>query len=67
MGFVFSDLKLDGDAPVRARPAVGEWGPVEVTATAAKKRGRLLAVLFFILALAVLLAAGFYWFKTIHG
>ena len=67
MGYIISDLKLDGDAPVRAQPDVGEWGPVEVPATAKKKRGRVLAVVVFVVALAVLVVAGYIWFKTIHG
>ena len=67
MGFVFSDLKIDGDAPVRARPTVGEWGPVQVTPTAAKKRGRWLAVLFIFVALIVLVVAGYFWFIQLHG
>lgn len=67
MGFVVSDLKLDGDAPVRVRPEVGEWGPVNVTPTATKKRGRLMVVLFFIIALVVLVAVGAFWFSRIHG
>jgi len=62
-----SDLKLDGDAPVRARPEFGEWGPMEVTGTAAKKRGRALVVVFFVLALVVLLAAAYIWFRLVHG
>ena len=64
---MFSDLKLDGDAPVRARPGVGEWGPVQVTTTAAKKRGRLVTIVFFVGALIVLTLAGYYWFMQIHG
>jgi len=67
VGFVFSNLKLDGDTPVRARPGVGEWGPVEVTTTAAKKRGRVIAVLLFVVALVVLVAVGYFWFKNLHG
>ncbi len=67
MGFVFSDLKLDGDAPVRARPEVGEWGPMEVASTAAKKRGRLVVPLLFVVALVVLAVAVFFWFKVVHG
>ena len=63
-----SDLiRLDADAPVRTRPGVGEWGPVQVTPTAAKNRGRWITVAFFVAALAVLLAAGYFWFLQIHG
>jgi len=67
VGFVFSDLKLDGEAPVRARPDVGEWGPVQAVSTASKKRGRLQVALVFVAALAVLLVAGYIWFIQIHG
>jgi len=67
VGFILSDLKLDGDAPVRAQPTVGEWGPVLVTSTAAKKRGRVIAVIFFVVALVVLVVAGYFWFRQIHG
>ena len=67
MGFVVSDLNLDGDAPVRVRPGVGEWGPVEVPATSAKKRGRVVVPLLFVVALVVLVTAGFFWFKALHG
>ena len=67
MGYIFSDLRLDGDAPVRAQPSLGEWGPVEVPATSAKKRGRMLAVVLFVAALVVLVVAGYIWFRVIHG
>jgi len=67
VGYIFSDLKLDGDAPVRVQPGVGEWGPVEVPATSAKKRGRMLAALLFVVALVVLVVASYFWFKAIQG
>ena len=67
MGFIFSDLKLDGEAPVRARPDVGEWGPVQAVSTASKKRGRWLPVLAFVGALVVLLFFGYIWYIEIHG
>jgi len=67
VGLLFSDLKLDGEAPVRARPDVGEWGPVQAISTATKKRSRLQVVLAFVAALAVLLAAGYFWFIQVHG
>ena len=67
VGDVVSDLKLDGDTPVRVRPGVGEWGPVEVPTTSAKKRGRVVAVLLFAVALVVIVVAGFFWFKALHG
>ena len=67
MGQVFSNLNLDGGAPVRARPDVGEWGPREVTSTARKKRQRIVVVVAFIVAVAVIVAVGTYWFKLLWG
>ncbi len=49
---IFSDLDLNGDAPLRARPGLGEWGPGRVPSTRAKKWQRILVPLVA-LALAV--------------
>jgi hypothetical protein len=65
MGAVFSDLNLDGDAPVRARPEVGEWGPAEVRSTAAKKRQRSVVVAAFVLAVLVITAIGYFWYDLL--
>jgi hypothetical protein len=65
MGQVFSDLDLDGDAPVRARPGVGEWGPQNVITTAQKKRQRIWAVLAFVVALCVIIAMGTFWYHEL--
>ena len=39
---IFSDLKLDGQTPVRAQPGRGEWGPNGVPTTRWKKIQRIL-------------------------
>jgi hypothetical protein len=64
---VFTNLNLDGDAPVRARPELGEWGPVEVDSTAAKKRHRIYAVIAFVVALVIITAAVTFWYRAVMG
>lgn len=64
---VFSDLNLDGDAPVRARPGHGEWGPNFVNSTAEKKRHRVYAVIGFVLAVAVVVGVGYFWYRIVMG
>lgn len=39
---IFSDLNLNGAAPLRAQPKVGEWGPEQVPTTRRKKWQRVL-------------------------
>ncbi|MCL1840558.1 MAG: hypothetical protein FWF75_02250 [Propionibacteriaceae bacterium] len=65
MGQVFSDLNLDGDAPVRARPGVGEWGPQNVITTGQKKRQRVWAVLAFVLVLCLIIGLGAFWYHEL--
>ena len=38
---VFSNLNLNGSAPPRVQPALGEWGPLRVPSTRQKKRMRI--------------------------
>ena len=61
----FSDLNLDGGAPIRTRPIHGEWGPVEVPGTATKKRQRIWVVLFFVGAIALVGGLGYLWFRLL--
>ncbi len=49
-----SNLNLNQGAPPRVRPVMGEWGPVNVPNTRAKRRGRWFAIGALVLALAVL-------------
>lgn len=39
---IFSNLNLNGHAPVRAQPKLGEWGPQRVVSTRRKKWQRVL-------------------------
>ncbi|MDR2619894.1 MAG: hypothetical protein LBC29_02020 [Propionibacteriaceae bacterium] len=64
---VFSDLNLDGNTPVRARPAHGEWGPNAVDSTAVRKRHRVYAVIAFVVALAVIVGVGYFWYRVAMG
>ena len=64
---LFSDLDLDGQAPVRARPDVGEWGPREMAGTARKKRQRVWVGVAFVVAVALIVAVGAYWFTMLWG
>lgn len=39
---IFSNLNLNGGAPLRAQPKLGDWGPPRVVTTRAKKWQRVL-------------------------
>lgn len=39
---IFTNLNLNGNAPLRAQPNVGEWGPPQVPTTRWKKWQRVL-------------------------
>lgn len=45
---MFSNLNLNGDAPVRAQPGVGEHGPSRVPSTRWKKWQRVLVPLLLV-------------------
>lgn len=53
---VFTDLSLDGQAPLRVQPGRGEWGPVDVPSTRRKRWVRILVPL-----VAVALATGVFF------
>ncbi|AZZ43304.1 hypothetical protein C0Z11_07010 [Acidipropionibacterium jensenii] len=61
---IFTDLNLNGRAPVRVQPKIGEWGPRGVPSTRAKKVQRIIAPIVFVLVLAGL-AGLFYFFYRI--
>jgi type VI protein secretion system component VasF len=65
MGMVFSDLNLNGEAPVRVRPEVGEWGPPDVISTASKKRQRIFVVLAFVAAVVAVCLLGWFWYDML--
>ncbi|HOB05785.1 MAG TPA: hypothetical protein PKM36_11005 [Propionibacteriaceae bacterium] len=63
---VFTDLNLNGQAPARAQPKIGEWGPVGVPTTRSKKWFRLWSSLVFVAATAALFGLGWYVWTLIH-
>ncbi|MGK2308593.1 hypothetical protein [Cutibacterium sp. V947] len=66
MGF-FTNLNLDGQTPKRTRPRVGEerWAPTAVPTTKRKKVQRVLAPIAFVVALAMLVGVGYYFFRIL--
>ncbi|MDR1354689.1 MAG: hypothetical protein LBJ43_00170 [Propionibacteriaceae bacterium] len=64
---VFSDLNLDGDVPVRVRPDYGEWGSNLIDSTAHKKRHRGYAVIGFVVAVAIIVGVGYFWYRIVMG
>ncbi|MEL4504595.1 hypothetical protein AAEX63_05735 [Luteococcus sp. H138] len=63
----FSDLNLNGTAPARVQPKVGEWGPERVPTTQAKRRLRIWVSLAFIAVVAALCGLGWYFYKKLNG
>ncbi|MDR1807131.1 MAG: hypothetical protein LBR33_04330 [Propionibacteriaceae bacterium] len=62
---VFTNLDLHEEVPVRARPAIGEWGPKHVPTTGQKRRARILAPILFVLAAAAIFTLGYWVFQQI--
>lgn len=61
-----SNLNLNEGAPPRVRPALGEWGPIEVPATRVKRRHRWFAIGAFVVILAVIIGYGYYLWTMLH-
>lgn len=55
-----SNLNLNQGAPARVRPALGEWGPVDVPSTRSKRRQRWFAIGGLLLAVTVLVTYGYF-------
>ncbi len=64
---IFTDLNLNGDTPLRARPRLGEWGPQKAVTTRQKKRARIWAIIFFIVAFTVLSVAFYVFYRILNG
>lgn len=60
---IFSDLNLNGHTPPRVQPKVGEWGPLRVPSTAAKKRMRIWVSLAFVATWTAMSVLGGYIYK----
>jgi hypothetical protein len=64
---IWTDLNLHDVTPVRAQPEVGEWGPIRVAATRAKRRMRWLTVLVALAAAAALFTIGRLVYSSLMG
>lgn len=64
---IFTDLNLNGRSPARVQPKVGEWGPMRVPTTGAKKRMRIWASLAFAAAIGLLVYLMHFFFKALGG
>lgn len=64
---LFSDLNLNGDAPVRVQPALGEWEPQRVPTTAQKKKARITVSIAFVAVTVALFYLGNFFYKILMG
>lgn len=58
-----SNLNLNEGSPPRVMPRIGEWGPLEVPATRAKRRMRWWVILITVAVAAAVVGYG-YWIYT---
>lgn len=64
---IFSNLNLNGQAPVRVRPVIGDWGPEQVPTTKSKKRQRFWVGPALLLAMILIFLLGWYVYYTMTG
>ena len=64
---VFTDLDLNAHVPARAQPRIGEWGPIKVPSTRAKKWARGWVGLAALVVTSVLFGLGFWVFTKLNG
>jgi hypothetical protein len=64
---VFTDLDLNAHVPARAQPRIGEWGPIRVPSTRAKKWARVWVSLVFLVATSALFGLGYWVFTKLNG
>lgn len=64
---IFSDLNLNGDAPVRVQPKLGEWQPLRVPVTAEKKKARFTVTVATISVAVALFWLGDMFYKMLMG
>jgi hypothetical protein len=60
-----SNLNLNEGAPPRVRPAMGEWGPVDVPSTRVKRRHRWFAIGAIVVVLAVVVTYGYFMWDAL--
>ncbi len=64
---VFTKLSLDGQTPLRAQPQRGEWGPLEVPSTRAKKWLRIVVPIVAVAVAVGLFFLGRYFYLLLIG
>ncbi len=64
---IFSNLNLNGPAPPRVQPRLGEWGPEKVPSTRQKKRMRIWVGLALLGALVAIFLLGWYVYHAMTG
>ncbi|MFC7624975.1 hypothetical protein [Microlunatus sp. GCM10028923] len=64
---IFSNLNLNGQAPPRVQPSVGEWGPEKVPSTKSKKRMRIWVSLALFGAMLACFLLGWYVYYVMTG
>lgn len=67
MSRFFSNLDLDGGAPVRVRPRLGEWGPELVQPTRRKKWLRVWVGLVLGLAVGAIAGLMYVFYRILMG
>jgi hypothetical protein len=64
---IFSNLNLNGAAPPRVQPALGDWGPEQVPSTRAKRRMRIWVGLALLGAMLAIFLLGWYVYHLMTG
>jgi len=64
---IFSNLNLNGSAPPRVQPALGDWGPERVPSTRSKKRMRIWVGLVLLGAMLAIFLLGWYIYHLMTG
>ena len=64
---IFSNLNLNGAAPPRVQPTLGDWGPEQVPSTRSKKRQRIYVPLVLLAVLLAIFALGWFVYHALTG
>ncbi len=62
-----TDLDLNGSVSPRVKPRVGEWAPVDVPSTGAKRRARWWTIAVAVLILAAVVGFGYFAYLMLRG
>ena len=64
---IFSNLNLNGTAPPRVQPTLGDWGPERVPSTRSKKRMRIWVGLVLLATMLAIFLLGWYIYHLMTG